>query len=666
MFYRLPRFCQNGFVRVIRLKVSDLYDFEGRKPDANPDSDAITALALKQFSFLPQPLTVMVEGNDVSLSFPEESEAAQNEAVRLAKRGSQRAGEGSYEKAINIFKRVLELMPSLHLARRDLAMAYMETGDVDNAVNHLIEVLRLNPSDVWSWVVLANLYIREKRDKETGEKFIRKALEIKPDDAWALNSLAALNVERGDFEKAIALFEQSIAANADFANSYYGEAIALNKSSQPEKAVAVLERLFGRAKVQDARSKPVYEGARQMYLKLQGELAERNESELFKLVQGYKAETETLSGYPVRLQSEALAANVGATIQMAWKYKRDHHLLKIRASYPPPLAGHLESHELTHLKMESVARQANRNRFFSSSPASRETALRSLGNDIRRWEKLGFNDAKIKQVSLDLIDGLCGFLYNCPLDMIIERELFNRFPLIRPAQFVSVGILADEALKTNTHAEVRKFTPKKILNASLAMNGAYALFLEDLFHGAAEFTASYRREESFALSQKIWQHWQSRASQLAPGDEYDLVDEFADMTGLRGWYEWQPDAGHHEITADPIKEGTTNTPLLKAKNQAAVMYFLDAFKRFDGMKPEQVREVALEIAMVGRNGLDYSSPDEKYELRSLPGRKCSGLQLMCLMFAGFKRFAPEHDLQMDLHEPFLAALQIYQQRPGGS
>ena len=105
-------------MRVIHLKVSDLYDFEGRKPDANLDSDAITALALKQFSFLPKPLTVMVEGDNVSLSFPKESEAAEAEAVRLAKRASQRATEGSYEKAINIFKRVLELMPSLHLTVR--------------------------------------------------------------------------------------------------------------------------------------------------------------------------------------------------------------------------------------------------------------------------------------------------------------------------------------------------------------------------------------------------------------------------------------------------------------------------------------------------------------------------------------------------------------------
>lgn len=256
-------------MRVIQLKVTDLYDFEGRTPDTKPDSDAISALAIKQFSFLPQPLTVLVEGDSVSISFPEESTAAQAEAVRLAKRASQRAGEGNYEKAISIFKRVLELMPSLHLARRDLAMAYVESGDVENAVNHLIEVLRLNPQDGWSWVVLANLYIREKRDKETGEKFIRKALELSPGDAWALNSLATLTYERGETDEALAIYDQAIAANADFANSYYGKAVVFHKAGQSEKAVDALEGMFNRAKTQDVRSKPVFDGARRLFAKLQ-------------------------------------------------------------------------------------------------------------------------------------------------------------------------------------------------------------------------------------------------------------------------------------------------------------------------------------------------------------------------------------------------------------
>ena len=75
---------------------------------------------------------------------------------------------------------------------------------------------------------------------------------------------------------------------------------------------------------------------------------------------------------------------------------------------------------------------------------------------------------------------------------------------------------------------------------------------------------------------------------------------------------------------------------------------------------EQVREIALEIGLVGSNGLDYASPDQKYTLKSLPGEKFSGLNLMCLMYAGFKRIAPEHDLKMDLHEPFLVALDMFQ------
>jgi tetratricopeptide (TPR) repeat protein len=281
---------------------------------------------------------VTVEGDEVVIQYPEESTVAQAEAARLAERAGKRAAEGNYEKAIGILKRALELQPSLHKARRDLAMAYVETGDVDNATNHLIEVLRLDPGDAWSWVVLANLYIREKSDKETGEKFLRKALEIAPNDAWALNSLASVTFERGKTDEAISLFEHAIQSNPELANAYYGEAIVYHDLQQPDKSLATLERLFAHAKMQDARSKPVYDGARQLFGKLQVDLAQRNESETFKLIQNYKAGMETLSGYPVRIQEENFESKIGATIQMAWKHNRDFHLLKIRAAYPPPIS----------------------------------------------------------------------------------------------------------------------------------------------------------------------------------------------------------------------------------------------------------------------------------------------------------------------------------------
>ena len=248
--------------------------------------------------------------------------------------------------------------------------------------------------------------------------------------------------------------------------------------------------------------------------------------------------------------------------------------------------------------------------------------------------------------------------------MLIERHLRDTFKSLQPAQFLSVRLMAMEAAQTNSNPEIRQLTPRKIFQASLTLNGAYGLFLDDLFQGASTFAAAYRSSETFGLSQRLYKHWQERTKNLAPGEEYGLVNEFADMTGLRDWYEWRPDPGHHEATADPLKEGTTNPSLLKAKQPAAVFYFLDAFKRFDAMTPEQVRNVAFEIALLGRNGLDYAAPDEKYGLKTLPERKFSGLHLMCLMFAGFKRVAPEHDVGMDLNDSFLTALQLHQAQGG--
>jgi hypothetical protein len=132
------------------------------------------------------------------------------------------------------------------------------------------------------------------------------------------------------------------------------------------------------------------------------------------------------------------------------------------------------------------------------------------------------------------------------------------------------------------------------------------------------------------------------------------------LIGLRGWYEWKADPGQHEMIETTAKDGTTNPGLLREKHPAAVFYFLDALKRFDTMPVEQIRNTAFEIALLGRSGLDYADPKAKYELKSIPDQKFSGLHLMCLMFAGFKRVAPEHDVGMELEEPFLTALQLHQ------
>jgi hypothetical protein len=48
-----------------------------------------------------------------------------------------------------------------------------------------------------------------------------------------------------------------------------------------------------------------------------------------------------------------------------------------------------------------------------------------------------------------------------------------------------------------------------------------------------------------------------------------------------------------------------------------------------------------------------SNSSRKKPHSAYPGESFSGLQLICLMYAGFKRIAPEQDTGMDLNDPWI-------------
>lgn len=611
----------------------------------------------RQFDYLPGELDIEIHDGVATIRFEEASESERSEARRLFEKAAKRAASGEFQKAKDIYARVLELDPAMADARRELAMTLFELGDMPGAKDELIDALRLKPEDAWSYVVLANIYAKHERDLATAARFLTRALELKPGDPYALNSLAAVSQELGDLEKALRLFDEAIASHPAFANAWFGKALLFSQQDQPARSVEVLDEMFRHAEMKDTRSQPVFSEARRLYLVEENKLAEANHSEAFKALESFKAEIAALSGFPVIVRSEAVPGQLSGVAQMAWKHGRDRHIVKISDRITPPHFAHVAYHETAHIRLEAEARQRGVNRWFATSSASRELAIRSLAPDIKKLERQGYSGDSITQVILDLVSGLCGCLFNTPLDLLIESRLHREMPVLHHAQIVSLHRLAEEAHAATTDPEVRKITPTKILRASTALNGTAALFLDDLTNGATAFWPRYEKLDGASL--RLFQLWQDRKDSLQPGDEYNLVDEFAEILGLTGWFEWRPDPGTHEVTEAPDKEGTTNPELLKEKHPAAVWFLLDALKRYAALPGEKVREIAFEIALLGQRGLDYASPDKKYNLRSLPGESFSGLQLMCLMHAGFQQIAPEHDTGMDLAEPFLTALSIF-------
>lgn len=61
--------------------------------------------------------------------------------------------------------------------------------------------------------------------------------------------------------------------------------------------------------------------------------------------------------------------------------------------------------------------------------------------------------------------------------------------------------------------------------------------------------------------------------------------------------------------------------------------------------------------MKGKNGFKIGEPDIKYTIESL-GKECSGLQMVCYMYAGFQIIDPSLDVGFDLAKEYKMAKQM--------
>jgi tetratricopeptide (TPR) repeat protein len=546
--------------------------------------------------------------------------------------------------------------------RRDLAMICVETGGNDEAKDYLIESLRLTPDDPWSLVVLGNQYAKED-DQATAAKFVRRALELKPGDPWALNTLATALMEQGQLEESLKTYEEAITSDPAFANAHYGRAMALIRMERIYEAAKALRELFANGQLQDSRTNIVFEKARAAYIHVQNIIANNRLSETDELVLRLCAEGETRSGYPVEFEEGPLDAMIVAKIKMAWRHDADRHVVTLREGDFPKLLKNFHSvHELMHLFMESDARDQGTNRWFVTTPETRTNSAMALKADLRRLEKKGYRDDKIAGLVNELVTGVNLFLFNCPIDMVIEQRIWNEYPELREAQFCGLASIAHNARKVTMDAKIRDFVPPTLLRINDILNAMFALFVDELSEGATAYADAYRKLPAFRDAEKLFTHWKEKSTDLKPGGEYDLVDAFGEFLGIRDWYDWKKDRGFippEGILDDVQKEGTTNSELLKAKAPASVMHLLSALRRYQQMEESAIRAVLMEIAVIGMQGLDYASSEKKYELKTLPSEQFSGLEMMCLMYAGGQRLMPGESVGMNLNDEYLQALQLF-------
>jgi hypothetical protein len=238
---------------------------------------------------------------------------------------------------------------------------------------------------------------------------------------------------------------------------------------------------------------------------------------------------------------------------------------------------------------------------------------------------------------------------------------------VRPAQFVSLERTHASNVKVLRDRDVARMTPKFLLRATLSMNCAYALFTDWLYNDATEYGSAYKMEQVYPIGKRLFGLFLEATQNFKPGDQYALVDVFASMLKLTGWYEWGPARySAEEEKPAPLSQPAggqsrvTDPALLKQKGTSSVAYCLSALQLFEGMSDEEVKTVAFEIGMAGTDGIDYASSEDRYTLRALPGRRFSGLQLLSMMYVGFKRIDPGLSTGIPLDSEYGQALKMFE------
>jgi tetratricopeptide (TPR) repeat protein len=293
------------------------------------EQDAVD-LIKQSYGFLSMAIDVSIQNDIATITLKEQSAEKISNALKFFHKGIREAQQGSYQKAIKYFNKVIETIPQHVDARRNLAMAHLEKGNIPKAKELLHECIKIDPTNVWSFVLLGNIATTHERSFEVAAFYYEKGLTINPDDNLLLNNFAALSMEMGNIDQARELFEKALKIDSSYPNTYFGLALLHRVTNFPEMALKILDQLFRRSSSADIRSAPVYKNARDLYLEICTELARKESGALMNGIMARKMELEVTTGYSISIEMDNSLEYISAVSQMAWKHNRDEHRIRYR------------------------------------------------------------------------------------------------------------------------------------------------------------------------------------------------------------------------------------------------------------------------------------------------------------------------------------------------
>ena len=168
-------------------------------------------------------------------------EKEEKEDDDLFEQGKSDYENEEYDKAIEIFKKAVELNPDDYLNWYWLGRSYNDNEQYQEAINSGLKATQLNPDYAGNWFELGGAY-RDNKQYQNAINSYLKATQLNPNDDEYFVSLGWVYYDMELYKDAMQSFIEALKLNASNSNAYYGIGKIFMESSQYDKAKDAIKK----------------------------------------------------------------------------------------------------------------------------------------------------------------------------------------------------------------------------------------------------------------------------------------------------------------------------------------------------------------------------------------------------------------------------------------
>lgn len=610
------------------------------------------------YKFGPYKPKVTIKGDWVTIEINIEAISSQHDDYRKTVALCE---QGNYQEAKPILLKLIQQNPTNSEYHRILGQILSDEGDLDKAIDCLIDALRWDSKNGYALLLMGNIFIKFKNDVFTAMKYYDQSLAVNPNDIITINNIGGILMQQGRTEEGKIYFKKALEIDPNYPNSHLAISLVLETEGKLLESFDSAITTLKVCKLKDG----FYNNALSHTIEVAKKIIESED--ISKTINHYKHKLEFDCDKLIDITVDD-DISTAAKFEFAENYNREKHIVKYKSNYKA--VEHLVMHELVHLDLATQARKVNSNVLFVSNQQNNKLFNERIQEDLNRLQEIGIPEENILKFANGMFEGLNRQIYNTPIDLFIEDFLFNEYETIRPFQFLSLFTLIKEGINAVTDEKIIDLAPKEIVSKSKIYNLVNAIQFKELF-GVDLINELKSTDNEINTANKFYAEYHDFKADKSPADEYKLIQNWADTLNLNYQFELIDEKSYHSKNSnvdsildeiekdpyginspDPAKEKEMETFLKNQEeigtNMAVVMFMVDALEYFQDKSKEEIKEIAMEIALQGTQGFNPES--KNYRISKIKGKQFSGYHILAYYYVSWALAIPE--MLTELGMPF--------------